>query len=131
MYKIEKKDYGVKLTFGGTMSAGEMKKWQEESKKTIATLGNDFGVLIDMRTLNAIDQETQVIMGEGQRLYKEKGMKRSAVILNSPTTTLQFKKIARQSGIASFERYIDASTNSNWELSSISWLKDNKDPDKK
>lgn len=51
MYKIEKKDYGFKLTFGGFIAEDEMKKWVEESKTALLTAPKSFGVIVDMRTL--------------------------------------------------------------------------------
>ncbi|MCK7514850.1 MAG: hypothetical protein MZV70_69840 [Desulfobacterales bacterium] len=61
-------------------------------------------------------------MTKGQVLYKQAGLKRSAVILNSATTTLQFKRIAKESGIDSWERYFDASNEPDWEKKAMDWL---------
>jgi len=129
MYKIEKKPWGFNLTFGETMSAEEMRAWLEESKKATANASPSFGVFVDMRTLKPLLAEVQLVMQEGQKLYKAKGMSRSVVILASALVTLQFKKIAKESGIYAWERYIDSSSVHDWENQGIGWIRDNIDPD--
>jgi hypothetical protein len=130
MYKIEKKDFGFKLTFGDFMKAEEMTKWLEETKKALLGAPSGFGVFVDMRTLVPLPSDAQGILQEGQKLYKQKGMTRSAVVLNSATITSQFKRLAQESGIYAWERYIDASKKADWETVGITWLKKGTDPDK-
>jgi hypothetical protein len=129
MYKIEKKDYGVHLTFGGFMDSPEMEKWVEESKSFLETLSPKFGVFVDMRELKPLPEGSQAIMQIGQKLYKLKGMQRSVVILDNAITTLQFKRIAKDTGIYEWERYIDASATDNWQEIGEKWIKDATDPD--
>lgn len=130
MYTIEKKDYGYKLVFGEFIKAEEMQKWVEESKKHLMTAPKSFGVLVDMRTLKPLPNDSQSVMVEGQKLFKQKGMERSAVILASSIITMQFKNIAKETGIYSWERYIDASKHTDWEKIAVDWIKNGKDPDK-
>ncbi len=129
MYKIEKKPWGYYLTFGDFMTAVEMKAWVDESKTQLKTAASDFGVFVDMRTLKPLLPEVQAVMQEGQKLYKGKGMSRSVVILASALVTLQFKRIAQESGIYAWERYIDSSTVAEWQDKGIGWVRDKIDPD--
>ena len=130
MYKIEKRPSGYILTFGGVINATEMQNWYNDSQNALSTeTTSSFGVIIDMRDLMPISQETQTIMVSGQGLYKQKGMKRSAVILASAAISMQFKKIAQESGIYATERYIDASYFANPIDVAIKWVKDAIDPD--
>ena len=115
MYKIEKKDFGFKLTFSGFIQEAEMKKWVEESKIALKDVSIAFGVFVDMRTLSPLPPESQKYMQEGQKLYKQKGMVRSVVILANPIISMQFKRIAQETGIYQWERYIDEQSTSNWE----------------
>lgn len=130
MYKIEKNNYGYKLTFGGFIQADEMKAWLDESRKTLDTTTNNFGVFVDMRSLKPLPQDAQIHMQEGQKLYKQKGMVRSVVILNDVITTMQFKRIANETGIYEWERYINASSVADWEKIGIDWITKGIDPDK-
>ncbi len=99
--------------------------------RVIEKRAGKFGVLIDMTTLNPISSETQEVLVSGQQLYKQKGMERSAVALNSLVITLQFKRLARKSGIYAWERYIDAGKLTNWERVAEDWITKGADPDKK
>lgn len=123
VYKIEKMGFGFKLEFSGFIKADEMTKWCDESKAALSTQSGKFGVLIDMRELKPLLPDAQEEMKKGQQLFKTKGMERSAVILDSPVVTMQFKRIGKETGIYDWERYIDASSNSNWEKTAIDWLK--------
>ncbi|MEN8122374.1 MAG: hypothetical protein ABFS35_18660 [Bacteroidota bacterium] len=129
MYKIDKKEYGFHLVFSDFIKADEMKRWVDDSTKALTTANGNFGVFIDMRTLKPLLPDAQEYMQQGQKLFKQKGMQRSVVILNNTITTMQFKRIARQTGIYEWERYLDASKITNWEKVGIDWLKNGTDPD--
>lgn len=131
MYKIEKTGYGVKMTFDGFVTAEEMAQWLAESKKRIPSLGTQFGVFVDMRTLKPLATDSQAVMQEGQKLYKQAGMRRSVVILNNAVTTIQFKRIAKDTGIYEWERYINAAATPEWEQAGVNWLTRAVDPDLK
>lgn len=130
MYNIERKQSGYILTFSGTVSPNEMLKWKEESEQALATeFSKSFGVIIDMRKLLPLTAEANTILVEGQKLYKNKGMQRSVVILNNKALCEKLKNVAIQSGIYSTERYIDASAHAAATQMAVKWVKDGIDPD--
>jgi len=129
MYKLEKKNYGVKITFAGAMTAEELMKWISESRLLFKGLTEKFGVSVDMRGLKPLPGDAQKVMEEGQKMYKSFGMERSVVILANPIITAQFKRIAKETGIYQWERYIDSSKIPNWEDVGTRWLVNNIDPD--
>ena len=130
MYKIAKKDFGFQLTFGEFIDAAEMTRWREEAKAALVGAPKSFGVLIDMRTLKpgGIQPDAQAIMVDGQGMFKKAGMERSCVILQSATVTMQFERIARESGIFAFERYVNAAVKPDWEAKAIGWIQKKIDP---
>lgn len=130
MYKIEKRPPGFLLTFGGLITRDEMQKWYDESVEILKTAPSEFGIIIDMQDLKPLQRDVQSIMVEGQQAYRMKGMKRSCVILASAIIKSQFIRLAITSGIYSFERYIDASTTSNWMEQAFAWVKDGIGPDR-
>ncbi len=129
MYQIERKDYGYYLTFGDLIKADEMNQWVKESKQEMLSAPPQFGVFVDMRTLAPLPEDAQMAMQEGQKLYKAKGMTRSVVIVNSKITKMQFMRIAKETGIYEWERYIDATAVPNWEEVGVAWLTNAADPD--
>jgi hypothetical protein len=131
MYKIDRRPSGYILTFSGQINPVEMQSWKTESEKVLSSeTRTSFGVIIDMKDLHPLNPEAKEIMVAGQKLYKVKGMKKSAVILNSAEVCSQFKNMALISGIYSTERYIDASQVANAVEVAINWVKDGIDPDK-
>ncbi len=129
MYSIAKTSYGVKVEFGGFLQAPELAKWVAESKALLERMKPGFGVFVDMRTLKPLSPDAQQEMQAGQKLYKEKGMTRSVVILDGALTTLQFRRIAQETGIDQWERYIDAQKTPDYEARGIAWLTSGKEPE--
>jgi len=101
----------------------------DESKKALTDAPASFGVLVDMRGLLPLEPETKAVMEEGQKLYKMKGMSRSAVGVDSATLVLQFKRIAKETGIYEWERYFDASEDAGWEKAGVDWIEREIDPE--
>lgn len=131
MYTIDRKKSGYVLTFSGNINADEMQKWFNESQKKLSTeFSKSFGVIIDMKDLEPLLSEAKTIMVNGQKLYKDKGMDRSAVILNDTKVCLQFKSLAIISGIFKTEKYIDSTVISNPIETAIKWVNEGIDPDK-
>lgn len=128
MYNIEKQDYGLRLTFGGSISVGEMKAWLNEFGQALSTSNDQFYIFVDMRTLIPLCEEAQVHMRSGQELARRVGMVRSVVILNSPVIAAQFRRIGGETGIGRWERYIDASSLPEWEDAGMDWLLEAIDP---
>jgi hypothetical protein len=122
VYKIDKTDLGFYLTFAGDMTKPELERWYEESEQVLPEQKRSFGVIIDMRTLAPLPAEAQGVMVRGQSMYRRRGMERSCVILQDAITTIQFMRLARQSGIFKYERYIDASTHGDWLAEAKNWV---------
>jgi hypothetical protein len=122
LYKIEKSDLGFHLTFAGAMTKAEIDKWYAESEQVLKGPQAPFGVIIDMRTLGLLPVDAQGVMVRGQAMYRSRGMERSCVILDDAITKIQFMRLARQSGIFKYERYIDASAHKNWLTQARNWV---------
>jgi hypothetical protein len=121
MYKIEKTNYGFKLTFEGFIQESEMKDWYEESKKILENAPKGFHVMVDMRNMKTLPQDAKSILEEGQRHYSSKGGKRSVVIAADVITKAQQRNIAIKSGVIKFEQYLDGSE-PGWEEKALDWL---------
>lgn len=106
-----------------------MKQWLEDSEVFLKTAPTEFGVFVDMRKLKLISQGVKDIFEKGQRHYKEMGMARSVVIVENPTLAIQFKRIALQSDIYDWERYIDATSVDDWQKLAEEWISEGIDPD--
>jgi len=128
MYKIEHKTSGYLLTFAGVITAEEMQQWVKESKQELTTAVPGFCVIVDMRSLAPLAPGVQEVMVTGQQLYKQRGMKRSAVVVNNAITASQFKHLAKQSGIYEWERYFDG-THPGCLEAAVAWGRNAVDPD--
>jgi len=129
MFEIEKTTYGLKLVFKGFIEPEEMKKWVRELKKAVDNLPQEFYIFVDMQELTPLPKESQPLLEEGQKYARQNGMVRSVVIISSLISKLQCIRIAKETGIYKWERYIDSSSTANYEKLAMDWLLHAKDPD--
>lgn len=125
MYTIQKSKIGqidvFQLYFEGFIKLEEMSNWVVDSKKELQNSPSTFAVFVDMRGLRPLPADAQSKMQEEQKLYKQKGMVRSAVLVPNGLIKLQFERIAKESGIHEWERYFSVEE-PDWKVSMNAWL---------
>ena len=107
--------------FSGTIGKAEMTCWIIESERRLANTCATFGMIVDARKVALLNGEAQALLVEGQAMYKKKGMVRSAVAVANPMVTRQWKRLAEQSGIDVFERYVDTDECWDWQGIAVAW----------
>jgi hypothetical protein len=129
MYKMEKNGNVFYQTFSDFVTEEELTKWTAESEKALAGMkGQKFYVFADLRKIKPLSPAAGALMSKCQAMYQKAGLERSVVILADAVTSMQFKRLAKQSGIDAFERYIDASTTPNFKEIGLDWLINKKEP---
>lgn len=129
MYKITEQRFGLLLTFKGFVDMDELEAWYRESGELLSTKSKPFGVIVDMRDIAPISIQARELFIKGQKMYHEMGMQRSAVILTKSLTLMQFRQLAKTSGIYQWERYFDADTDKDWLKNALLWIKSGVSPD--
>jgi|VirMetMinimDraft_7_1064189.scaffolds.fasta_scaffold07398_2 hypothetical protein len=127
MYKIEQKEYGVKLIFSGFLRETEMQSWQFEMLNLLKELPESFGMLIDMREMTAMPAKSQEVVKRTQKIFKARVI-RSATITSSIITDIQSKRIGSASGVNETKRFINAANIADWEDKAIAWIQNGIDP---
>ncbi|NOT09484.1 MAG: hypothetical protein HOP28_14935, partial [Gemmatimonadales bacterium] len=117
------------LTLSGFITVEEMRRWGQEIVQALSSLPDTFGIFVDLRTLAPLPPEAQAAMKQGQMFAKRRGMVRSVAIVENAITKLQFARIARETGIYAWERYVDASRDWDWEQRGLDWIIEGRDPD--
>ena len=129
MHRIEQTQYGYKLVLEGFLQKQDLSTLLDDMKKTVFSRGRKFPVLLDMRHSRAFPADAQEILKEAIRFFKQVGMERHAVVLNSAIATLQLRRLGKETGIDAASRYIDASTEQDWEKVALDWLVRAVDPE--
>lgn len=129
MYSINKTEYGIYIRVAGSVTDEESKNILADIRNIVKGLPASFCVFSDLRKMELLSIAAQTVCIQIQETVIEAGVKRSAVILGDQTVTYQFKRLALQSGIFDLERYIDSSTNSDWEEQGLRWVCEGIDPD--
>jgi hypothetical protein len=124
VHTLEKTDYGVRLTWTGFSTLEELQRFYTTSKQLLPSLKRPWGNLINMVDAKPFPPESADLLREAQAYYRTMGMERSVVIVNSPTVAMQLRRVAKESGIFDFERYVDISKHPNdWETRAVEWLR--------
>lgn len=123
MWNISRQSFGFVLTFKGSIELAEMGQWVAAAQRELSSpLPAGWGVIVDMRELLPLRQDAQAMLIEGQKSFKQQGMTRSSVALKDAVTTMQFRRLARTSGIDAWERYIDTSALPQWQTAAKQWV---------
>lgn len=128
MYQLEKTDYGVRLTWNGVAQVDEVQHFQTESKRLLPTLKQPWHILVNMVEGKPFPPDAAALLQEVQAYYRSMGMQRSIVIVDSTIMVLQLRRVAKESGILEFERYIAIAKYPNdWEARALDWLRNGVD----
>ena len=115
MYNIEEKNYGYKITFAELISEDEMSEWVLDVENILNGKRENFGVLVDMRTLQPLSVEAIMQMHNGQKLFKSKGMVLSTVIYSNSISPAQFTPLSKKTCVYEWESYIITTLHKEWE----------------
>ena len=128
MYSIEQEEFGLRLRIVGGLTPEEAKAWLAELGMAIQEAKKPFGVLVDVREARLFMPEAQASLKQGMEACREEGMQRACVVLNSAVATLQARRLARETGIETWQRYVDASETPDWEDQALGWIRDEVKP---
>lgn len=127
-YTVQKTPFGYRSEIVSPFAPAEAQRWLSEIKQVVGT-GKLTGQLIDSRLAKANSPESGKVIEEAMTFVRARGLQRSAVILSSSVVKMQIQRMARESGVDSFERYIDASADPEWEKTAIAWIEKGVDPE--
>jgi hypothetical protein len=129
MYKIEKTTYGIKIVLEGTLDVAQAGDFARDAIAAVETCSQGFGILRDMRQLKALSPEAEKQIIPAYQAAKKGGVGRQALIVPSGVMKMQSVRRAKEVGIYDTTRFIDASTDPNWEQTAVDWLTKGVDPD--
>lgn len=128
MYKIERQNYGVKLTFEGFIAPDEMQAYKDEFKLMLDLLPPQFALFADMRAMKPLPAESQAILSSHPE-WTVNRITRSATVLDSALIKMQSRRLVKEWKQDELKRYIDASQHPNWEQMAIDWVANGVEPE--
>lgn len=131
MYELHQTEYGIRFAFQGFMQEDELRQWTQEVAQVTKKLARGFAVLHDMRGMHPLPPEARELMKRNMDRAKQAGLGRSAQIVNDAITAMQFKRLAKEVGIADSTRQVDASSVPDCERVAMDWIVKGIDPDGK
>lgn len=128
MINIEETSYGYRINFEGFAQKDDVAALAERLGQVLAAHNGTFGVLVDLRQSRAIPADAQEQLMQGIAYCTQYGMERCAVVVASAIAKLQAVRIAKETGIYDTTRYVDASSDPDWEKSALAWIRQATDP---
>lgn len=129
MINVEETSYGYRINFEGFAQKADVAALSERLGQILASHNGSFGVLVDLRQSRAIPADAQEKLMEGIGFCTQYGMERCGVAVSSAIAKIQAVRIAKETGIYETTRYVDASSDPNWEKTCLEWIRQAKDPD--
>lgn len=129
MYKVEAREFGFLLVLKGKVLDEEMQQFHLASVLTLKESGRKrYGILLDIRELLPVSAKSRIIIKKNQRMFKKNGLMRGAIILGHPETAAQFIRMAKETGVYEWGRFIDTFICRNWERAALNWIVRGIDP---
>ena len=122
MYTIEETNYGYRMIFEGFLRRDDVDRWVQDIRKQMGSRSEGFGVLVDLRAASAFPADAQDKLFEGIELSREKGMERTSVVVANPISKIQAVRVCKETGIYDTVKFIDASSDPDWESSALDWI---------
>ena len=120
---------GFHVIFAGQVTTLELLTWLNEVRLSLEGAPKNFGLLLDLRTLSPLSPGATMVLSKGLHLYQKKGLHRTAVVVQSEVTKKEFTRLAKESGIYQWERYLSAEDTPDWHGRGIAWISHGIDPE--
>lgn len=129
MITLQKTGWGIHMVAPGYITEDAARAWRDDLHRLLADMPAPFGLLVDIRTQRANPPETQTIIQDVMRSLREKGLQRSAVVLDSALALRQLVRLSQSTGVYAYERYLDANTTPDWERRALDWIQHGREPE--
>jgi len=127
MRLLEATTYGYRITLRPPFDPPMLRALHDEIAKRVPRR-EAFAVLVDLRSVSAFPIETQEILKQCIDLLKTAGMGRQAIVLDDAIAKLQAQRLSKEMGILDLCRFLDASSDAEWETAALDWLTGGVDP---
>jgi hypothetical protein len=121
MYHLETTDYGYRITSTGEVDLDEVLRMKEELLATFAAHDGPFSIVVDARRRIPLDGRTVQAIEELHKAARRSGVRRAAIIVDSPVVKAQELQIGHSSHTDGIDRIIDAGRTPDWEKQAIAW----------
>jgi hypothetical protein len=129
MYQVQKTVFGSRITMAGTFSEEEAHQFSAELAQLRAATPGPRCCILDIRTLVPPESKVVDLITEALGLASDSGLRRAAIIVNSPVIKGQAIQVAFRAKAVDACRYFDASKIENWEELSLDWVVNGVEPD--
>ncbi len=107
LIKMKRKNV-YKLRLSGSIQIDEINTLKKKVKSVLQKPASDFRVYSDLRGFKPANKDVQAAMTEIQSLFKEKGMKKVAILVDSSIVKIQLLRLHAETGIKGKDEFYSA-----------------------
>lgn len=97
-----------KLHLEGVVDVKEMKELLKKVEQQLRAPAADFRVYSDLKGFKPAMPEVQEVMKTIQKMFKERGMKKVALLVDNAVTKMQLSRLHGESGVKGTDRFFAA-----------------------
>ncbi len=97
-----------KIRLYGYVQQDEMKQLLGTTKELLNSPASDFRVFSDLRGFKPASPDVQITMSEIQLLFKEKGLKKVAVLVDNVVAKMQLKRLHKENNVKGVDGFFAA-----------------------
>jgi hypothetical protein len=128
MRKIDKTDYGFRITTTGQLTLPEAEEFKFKLLETLSSHQSSFSLIVDIRGLIPLEPRVVEVIKEIMRTCAQMSIIRAAIIVSSPVIKAQQQQMSFDTLTANIDRTIDASKFHDWEERALAWVKHGVEP---
>ncbi|MFB6298251.1 MAG: hypothetical protein ABEH56_07000 [Salinirussus sp.] len=128
MHDVERTEYGLELQISGYMDESEMNEFCSETRRRIDRQIGEFCVFADHRGLKALPDEAAAELADLMAYAARNGLRRSAAVCDSATTTLQTQRLAEKARNGEHSVFIDADEVTDPHHAALEWFENGRRP---
>lgn len=126
----EDRPFGFAIIAPGLISEMDARIWIDDLYQLVTRSGRTtFGLLVDIRRQRANPPGATALIQQAMRWLREAGCVRSAVVLDNSMALIQIRRLAAETGVDAYERYINAVATPDWERKAEDWIVRGIEPD--
>lgn len=97
-----------KIQLRGFIHKSEMQQLYESAQKALVSPASNFRVFSDLRGFKPASPDVQAVMTQIQTLFKQKGLKKVAILVDNILTKIQLERLHKENRIKGTDMFFAA-----------------------
>lgn len=129
MHTTEVHDFGIRVTFSGTVKPADARQFQQEFTELLDQFDEDFGLLLDRRKVTGIAPQAVDAFALIERTFSTPQLRRIAIVIDGSQFPPQLDLQRLSPDVRQKARYVDVQETENWKREALQWIQEGSEPE--